>query len=95
MHGSRESPIFHAPTLWNGSQLWDTYCNTHANVDTIMWNVFMAHFHTHYVPRGTVNLKKKEFADLKQESMTVNVYLNSFTQLSRHAPYDINIDEKK
>jgi hypothetical protein len=38
---------------------------------------------------------KKEFIDLKQGSMYVNEYLNSFIQLSRYAPNDINIDEKK
>jgi hypothetical protein len=27
--------------------------------------------------------------------MTVNAYLNSFIQLSRYAPDDINTDEKK
>jgi hypothetical protein len=48
------------------------------NIDTITWNEFKAHFRTHYVPRGTMKLKKKEFADLKQGSMTVNEYLNSF-----------------
>jgi hypothetical protein len=43
-----------------------------------MWNEFKAHFRAHYVPRGALKLKKKEFADLKQGSMTVNEYLNSF-----------------
>jgi hypothetical protein len=38
---------------------------------------------------------KKEFTNLKQESMTVNEYLSSFIQLSRYAPIDINSDEKK
>jgi hypothetical protein len=42
-----------------------------------------------------MKLKKKEFADLKQGSMTVNEYLNSFIQLSRYAPDNINTDEKK
>jgi hypothetical protein len=42
-----------------------------------------------------MKLKKKEFADLKQGGMTVNEYLNSFIQLSRYAPDDINMDEKK
>jgi hypothetical protein len=42
-----------------------------------MWNEFQAHFCTHYVPDGTMKLKK-EFADLKQGSMSVNEYLNSF-----------------
>jgi hypothetical protein len=74
---------------------WDTYCNTPVNVDTILWNEFKAHFDTHYVPHGTIKLKKKEFADLKQGSMTVNEYLNSFIQLSRYAPDNINSDEKK
>jgi hypothetical protein len=47
------------------------------------------------VPRGTMKLKRKEFTDLKQGGMTVNEYLNSFIQLSRYAPDDINMDEKK
>jgi hypothetical protein len=38
---------------------WETYCNTHANVDTITWNEFKARFRTHYVPRGTMKLKRK------------------------------------
>jgi hypothetical protein len=42
-----------------------------------------------------MKLKKKEFTDLKQGGMTVNEYLNSFIQLSRYAPADINMDEKK
>jgi hypothetical protein len=42
-----------------------------------------------------MKLKKKEFTDLKQGGMTVNEYLNSFIQLSRYAPDDINTDEKK
>jgi hypothetical protein len=47
------------------------------------------------VPHGTIKLRKKEFTDLKQGSMAVNEYLNSFIQLSRYAPDDINTDEKK
>jgi hypothetical protein len=42
-----------------------------------------------------MKLKRKEFTDLKQGGMTVNEYLNSFIQLSRYAPDDINMDEKK
>jgi hypothetical protein len=41
-----------------------------------------------------MELKKKEFTDLKQGSMSMNEYLNSFIQLSRYAPDDINMDEK-
>jgi hypothetical protein len=92
----REKVLFAAHELYGtATNWWETYCNTHTNVDTITWNEFKAHFRTHYVPRGTMKLKRKEFADLKQGGMTVNEYLNSFIQLSRYAPDDINTDEKK
>jgi hypothetical protein len=73
---------------------WETYCNTHVDVDSIMWNEFKARFHNHYVPRSTMKLKKKKFTDLKQGGMTVNEYLNSFIQLSRYTIKGINTDEK-
>jgi hypothetical protein len=92
----REKVLFAAHQLYGtAANWWETYCNTHVNVDAITWNEFKAHFCTHYVPRGTLKLKKKEFTDLKQGGMTVNEYLNSFIQLSRYAPDDINTDEKK
>jgi hypothetical protein len=47
------------------------------------------------MPSGTIKLKKKEFADLKQGRMTVNEYLNSFIQVSRYATEDINNNEKR
>jgi hypothetical protein len=46
-------------------------------------------------PRGTMKLKKKEFTNLRQGSMTVIEYLKSFIQLSRYATEDINTNEKK
>jgi hypothetical protein len=50
---------------------------------------------SHYVPHGTLKLKKKEFSGLQQGSLTVNGYLNRFTQLSRYARDDVNTNEKK
>jgi hypothetical protein len=91
-----EKVLFAAHQLYGTTaNWWETNSNTHANVDTITWNEFKARFHTHYVPRGTMKLKRKEFADLKQGGMTVNEYLNSFIQFSSYAPDDINTDEKK
>jgi PKD repeat protein len=43
---------------------WETYCNTHTDVNSITWNEFQTHFHTHYVPHSIMKLKK-EFTDLK------------------------------
>jgi hypothetical protein len=73
----------------------ETYCNTQADVDSITWNKFKAHFHNNYAPCGIMKLKKKEFTNLMQGSMTVNEYLNSFIQLSRYTIEDINTDKKK
>jgi hypothetical protein len=92
----REKVLFAAHQLFGtAANWWETYCNTHADVDSIMWNKFKAHFHNHYVPHGTMKLKKKEFTNLRQGSMTVNEYLNSFIQLSKYTTEDIDTDEKK
>jgi hypothetical protein len=42
-----------------------------------------------------MKLKKKEFKDLKQGSMTVSEYVNHFTQLFRYAPDNVDTNEKK
>jgi hypothetical protein len=55
---------------------WETYRNTHANVEVITWNEFTTRFRTHYMPHSTVKQKKKEFSELNQRSTTVNEYLN-------------------
>jgi hypothetical protein len=77
------------------AESWEMYCNSHQNVGAITWNEFKAQFRTHYVPRGTLKLKKKEFSELQQDRMTVIEYLNKFTQMSRYAPDEVNTDEKK
>jgi hypothetical protein len=52
-------------------------------------------FRAHHVPQGVIKLKKKEFQDLKHGSMSENVYITKFTQLSRYAPHEVDTDEKK
>jgi hypothetical protein len=42
-----------------------------------------------------LKLKKKKFSKLQQDRMTVNKYLNKFTQMSRYAPDEVNTYEKK
>jgi hypothetical protein len=47
----REKVLFAAHQLFGTTaNWWETYCNTHADVDSITWNEFKAHFHNHYVP---------------------------------------------
>jgi hypothetical protein len=76
------------------AEWWETYRNSHKDVGAITWNEFKARFRTHYVPRGTLKLKK-EFSELQQDGLTVNEYLNKFTQMSRYSPDEVNTDEKK
>jgi hypothetical protein len=91
-----EKVLFATQQLYGtAANWWETFCNTHADVDSITWNEFKARFHNNYVARGTKKLEKKEFTNLRQGSMTVNEYLNSFIQLSIYATEDINTDEKK
>jgi hypothetical protein len=47
------------------------------------------------VSLGVMKLKKKEFEDLKQGSMTVSEYVTRCTQLSHYAPDNVDTDEKK
>jgi hypothetical protein len=82
--------LFGTATNW-----WETYRNSHQNICAITWNEFKARFRTHYVPRGTLKLKKKEFSNLQQGSLTVNEYLNKLTQLSSYTPDNVNTDKKK
>jgi hypothetical protein len=47
------------------------------------------------MPFGVMKLKKKEFEDLKQGSMTVSEYVTRFTQLSRYALDNVDTNKKK
>jgi hypothetical protein len=62
----RKKVLFAAHQLYGTTANWWEMCyNTHVNINAFTWNEFQARFHTHYVPHGTMKLKKKEFTDLK------------------------------
>jgi hypothetical protein len=42
-----------------------------------------------------IKLKQREFLTLKQGNMSVNEYLDKFTQLSRYASDEVNTDPKE
>ena len=92
----REKVLYAAGQLTGAANdWWEAYCSAHTDPDTITWAEFIESFRGYHVPKGTIQLKRKEFLDLKQGSMTVNDYVNKFTQLSRYAPEDVNTDAKK
>jgi hypothetical protein len=47
------------------------------------------------VPQGVIKLKKKDFYDLKQGSMTMSEYVTRFMQLSHYAPNNGDTNDKK
>jgi hypothetical protein len=51
--------------------------------------------HLHHVPQGIIKMKKNEFQNLKQGSMSVSECITRFTQLPRSALGDVDTDEKK
>jgi hypothetical protein len=74
---------------------WDAYVEVHEEPESINWPGFRAAFHAYHVPHGVIKLKKKEFQDLKQGSMSVNECVTKFTQLSRYTPHEVDTDEKQ
>jgi hypothetical protein len=73
---------------------WDAYVEAHEEPKSINWSEFRAAFRAHHVPQGVVKMKRKEFQDLKQGSLSVNEYITKFTQLSRYAPHEVDTDEE-
>jgi hypothetical protein len=67
----------------------------HEELESFNWSEFRVAFRAHHVPQKVIKLKKIEFQDLKQESMSVNEYVTKFTQLSCYAPHEVDTDEKK
>jgi hypothetical protein len=78
-----------------GADWWDAYAEAHEEPESINWQEFKNIFHSHHVPLGVMKLKKKEFEDLKQGSMSVSEYVTRFTQLSRYALDNVETNEKK
>jgi hypothetical protein len=49
----------------------------HEEHHNINWQEFRTAFHLHHIPQGIIKMKKKEFQDLKQGSISVSEYLLS------------------
>jgi hypothetical protein len=74
---------------------WDAYVEAHEEPKSINWPKLRVVFRAYHVPQGVIKLKKKEFQDIKQGSMSVNEYVTKFTQLSPYAMHEVDTDEKK
>ena len=74
---------------------WDNYCAAKEDPEEIAWTEFAEAFRTAHIPAGIMELKRKEFLDLKQDKMTVTEYLSRFTQLARYGKRDVASEEDK
>jgi hypothetical protein len=73
----------------------NAYTVAHAAPNNITWQEFRDSFHAHHILSGVIKLKQREFLALKQGNMSVNEYLDKFTQLSRYASDEANSDPKR
>ncbi|KAF0928033.1 hypothetical protein E2562_037364 [Oryza meyeriana var. granulata] len=78
------------------SDWWDTYkASREEGTGEPDWEEFMAVFHKTYVLATIMKMKRDEFRSLAQGSLSVQQYLNKFTQLARYAPYDLPDEDEK
>jgi hypothetical protein len=93
---NREKVLFASHHLVGpAADWWDAYVEAHEELESINWQEFKNSFRSHHVSLGVMKLKKNEFEDLKQGSMSVSEYVTRFTQLSRYAPDNVDTNEKK
>ncbi|WVZ52239.1 hypothetical protein U9M48_003321 [Paspalum notatum var. saurae] len=77
------------------SAWWDSFCETHDDPASIMWEEFTVAFREFFVPKEMLMQKPAEFRNLKQGTMKVQEYVNLFIKMMRYAPDDTRTNEKK
>ena len=77
------------------AEWWESYCAAHADHQNITWAEFSKAFRYFHAPDGKVEMKKNEFRELRQGSMSVGEYLNKFTQPSRYAPEGVATNDAR
>ena len=73
---------------------WENYTATFP-IANITWDQFQQAFRTAHVSTGAMNMKKREFRNLRQGNRTVGQYVDEFSKLARYAPDDVATDAAK
>ena len=74
---------------------WRVSVTKTAPPESVTWEFFLAEFRKQYVGRIYLSNMRREFHNLKQRQMSVIEYQREFTQLSKHAPEMLVIEEEK
>ena len=73
---------------------WENFTTTYP-IDTVTWDQFQQAFRTAHVSAGAMNMKKREFRNLRQGGRTVGQYVDDFSKLARYAPDEVATDAAK
>jgi hypothetical protein len=74
---------------------WDNEVTLQLLEKVFSWEEFKQKFRTFHVPETVVELKRREFEDLKQGSSTMMAYIKEFTGLSHYASDKVSTNNKR
>ncbi|KAK1682483.1 hypothetical protein QYE76_043331 [Lolium multiflorum] len=74
---------------------WENLVAVHPPDKVFTWEEFKKKFRDAHVPDSVVELKKREFEELRQNTAPIMQYVRDFNRLSRYAPEDVDTEEKR
>ncbi|KAK1643105.1 hypothetical protein QYE76_060910 [Lolium multiflorum] len=74
---------------------WENLVAVHPPDKVFTWEEFKKKFRDAHVPDSVVELKKREFDELRQNTAPIMQYVRDFNRLSRYAPEDVDTEEKR
>ncbi|KAK1621047.1 hypothetical protein QYE76_026564 [Lolium multiflorum] len=74
---------------------WENLVAVHPPDKVFTWEEFKKKFRDAHVPESVVELKKREFDELRQSTAPIMQYVRDFNRLSRYAPEDVDTEEKR
>ncbi|KAK1612393.1 hypothetical protein QYE76_036066 [Lolium multiflorum] len=74
---------------------WENLVAVHPPDKVFTWEEFKKKFRDAHVPDNVVELKKREFDELRQNTAPIMQYVRDFNRLSRYAPEDVDTEEKR
>jgi hypothetical protein len=89
-----EEKVHYAIHLLSGpaASWWENEVTLQLPEKVFTWEEFKEKFHTFNVPDSIVELKRREFEDLKQGNSTMMSYIKEFNRISRYASDEVSTD---